>query len=552
MEIKIILETLLAGSENEIVEFKEAKNNFDSKELKKYFSALSNEANLANVESAWLIFGVNDKREIIGTQYRNDKNSLNRLKKEIAENLTNKISFKTIHTLLTEKGRVILFEIPPAPRGVPIAFNGHYYARINESLEALGIEKLDAIRNQNSREDWSSMIVKEASISDLDEDALYKARKEFKQKNKNNSRLSLEEIDNWDNATFLAKSGITKAGGITNSALLLLGKEDAAHLLSPAVGKITWILKDEDGIEVDYKHFGIPFILKADDVLSKIRNITFRRISGNTLFPEETSQYDNYVIREALHNSIAHQDYSLCERISVVEYPDMLVFSNGGDFIPDRVENVIQQDAPQRHYRNQYLCDVMVNLNMIDTIGSGIKKMYVTQRKRLFPMPDYIINRPESVTVKIYSKVIDVNYVRLLKMNLDLSLMDVILLDRVQKKMQIPEEFIKELRKRGLIDGRKPNFFIAEKLAKENNELGQFVKNKAFDRKYYKDLILSFLEKQIKASRADIDNLLWDKLSDVLDENQKKNYIRNLLSQMKKEGTLLNVNGKRWSLNNEK
>ncbi len=59
--------------ENEVVEWKTAKNKFDFNELGKYFSALSNEANLNNRESSWLIFGVDDKKKIIGTSYKKIK-----------------------------------------------------------------------------------------------------------------------------------------------------------------------------------------------------------------------------------------------------------------------------------------------------------------------------------------------------------------------------------------------------------------------------------------------------------------------------------------------
>ena len=69
IDIIDIFQHLLSGIENEIVEFKEAKNDFDSSKLGKYFSAISNEANLKQKEYGWLIFGVEDKKhQIVGTQ----------------------------------------------------------------------------------------------------------------------------------------------------------------------------------------------------------------------------------------------------------------------------------------------------------------------------------------------------------------------------------------------------------------------------------------------------------------------------------------------------
>jgi hypothetical protein len=89
----------------------------------------------------------------------------------------------------------------------------------------------------------------------------------------------------------------------------------AASLLSPAVAHIVWVLRDQDEVEVDYAHFGLPLILAVDRVFHKVRNLTVRHISGETLFPLELTQYDPWVIREALHNCIAHQDYRQAARI---------------------------------------------------------------------------------------------------------------------------------------------------------------------------------------------------------------------------------------------
>ena len=139
-DIKNKFEELRTSSEKETVEFKEAKNNFDFNSLGKYFSALSNEANLQGVRCGWLVFGVHDKtREIVGTSYRNDSNNLQSIKHELARNTTANLTFSNIYELTVEGKRVLMFEIPSAPQGLPIAFNGHFYGRNGESLVALNI-----------------------------------------------------------------------------------------------------------------------------------------------------------------------------------------------------------------------------------------------------------------------------------------------------------------------------------------------------------------------------------------------------------------------------
>lgn len=210
--------------------------------------------------------------------------------------------------------------------------------------------------------------------------AIAKARVEYKNKY---SKLA-EEVDQWEDVTFLNKAKVLINGEITRTAILLLGKPESDHHLLPAVARISWILKDDDNIEVDYEHFGPPFLLNVNEVLLKIRNLKYRYLPNNTLFPTEVNQYDSYVIREALHNCIAHQDYELQSKVIVVEKPDELLFVNRGSFIPRSVELVIAQDAPQEFYRNKFMTDAMVNLNMIDTIGSGIKKDVLVTTKTLF------------------------------------------------------------------------------------------------------------------------------------------------------------------------
>ena len=95
INIESTLDKLLATKyETETIEFKEAKDNCSFDELGKYFSALSNEANLHNEECAWLVFGVEDKKHIIvGTNYRNDAKSLNSLKEEIGKQTSENLTF---------------------------------------------------------------------------------------------------------------------------------------------------------------------------------------------------------------------------------------------------------------------------------------------------------------------------------------------------------------------------------------------------------------------------------------------------------------------------
>lgn len=540
-DLKSRLKQMMAlPAETEWIEFKEAKNDYHFDELGQYFSALSNKANLMMRQSAgWLIFGVTNKtpRLICGTKYRSTKPGLERLKVQISQHTNHQITFIDIHELIEPEGRVVLFQIPPAPQGIPTTWNGVAYGRISERLSPLSLQEIERIRRQTALEDWSAQICEGATISDLDPQAIDFARTQFEEKHKSNPNLALE-VDQWDDATFLNKAKVCINGKITRAAVILLGKGESERFIYPAIARIAWILKDENNIEKDYQHFGPPLILAVEQVFSRIRNLTYRYMPDNRLFPTETTQYDKWVIRETLHNAIAHQDYTKGGRINIVEEAESLLFTNVGEFIPGSVEEAIRRDAPPEIYQNRFLAEAMVSLNMIDTIGSGIKRMFLRQKERSFPMSDYDLTEPGRVRVRIIGKILNERYTKMLMARTDLDLMAVIALDKVQKGRPITDEKFKSLKKKKLIEGRRPNLFVSAKVAAATDTKIDYIKRRGIDKEYSKKLVLDYLAKFKEANRQEINRLLMDKLSDSLSEDQKELRIRNLLQEMRAENSI--------------
>jgi len=367
-----------------------------------------------------------------------------------------------------------------------------------------------------------------ATRADLDPEAVTKARAQFAVKHPGQAI----EIAGWDEVTFLNKAKVLKQGSVTQAALLLLGRPESATLLSPAVAKISWVLKDGDNRELDYEHIGPPFFLAGDRLQQKIRNLIVRALPSGTLFPQEITQYDPWVIREALHNCIAHQDYHLHGRVVVVEFPDRVILTNVGDFLPGSVEKVIRQDAPQNVYRNPFLADAMVELNLIDTQGGGIKRMFETQRRRSFPLPDYDLSEAGHVSVTLSGRILDERYTRLLMERIDLDLGQVMLLDRVQKRRRIDRDEHRRLKTAGLVEGRYPSLIVAAAVAKATGEAGRHIRERGFDNRYYMDLILALVRAHGPVSRKEIDDALLEKLPDRLTPQQKKTKVRNLLQEL--------------------
>lgn len=529
-------------------EFKNLKNSFCGNEKDDVISYVSS---IANMEGGHLVIGVYDKTlEIVGTDtYNYDRQkAILRLTERCVNLSTEGLDIDEFITDDTNR-KVWVIHIPKHLPKRPVFAHNKAWQRIEDSLVEMTAERMSAILDEPifSETDWSAQIVADATINDLDEVAIAKARMMFK---KVHSRIPEAEVNTWSVETFLSKCGIMKNGGITRAAIILLGKYESAFKLRPAVAQVTWTRRDEKQDVVDYEHFFVPFILTVDEILSKIENLTMREMPGGTLFPDTMKQYDDYTIREALHNCIAHQDYTMQQRINFVENPTYLYYSNAGTFIPGTLENALTNEEPQAYFRNECLCRAMVDFNMIDTVSRGIKKMFNEQWRRHFPMPDYEIDaKNRKVSVRIYGNEINKQYTNLLKTNNSLTLWDCISLDAVQKGRTIHEDVAQDLLCRGLIEGKAPNYTISLGIAKATRQLQGYTKQKGLDKEKIKQMILQYLKNAGTdgAKRDSIYEYVKDVMPQVKTHEQQLRLLGDILSALSVD-KLIYAKGRIWFL----
>lgn len=419
--------------ENEKCEWKEFKSFKSSISGRAGDDVISYISAIANMQGGNLIIGIQDKTHaVVGIQEYADY-SIENIKYRIIGNSLNLNSdlFKVEEIISSDTHKTVwIFHIPKHQFRLPVYAHKKAWQRIDDNLVEMTKARLDAILTQTQiNEDWSKVIINEATIDDLDENAILKARVEFKKRNPKYS----DDVDNWSNVDFLNKAKLTIKGKITRTALILLGKDESEHFLDSSV-KIRWNLKTLDNQDKDFEIFSIPFLLSVDEVYKKIRNLKYRYLREGTLFPDEVLRYEPFNIRESLNNAIAHQDYSKGARINVVEFEDdHLIFSNYGSFLPKSVEEVVLNDTPEEVYRNPFLVEAMKNLDMIETQGGGIRKIFNFQKQRFFPLPDFEFN-DNKVKVTITGKILDENFAKIIIKNSNLGLDEIILLDKVQKQ----------------------------------------------------------------------------------------------------------------------
>ena len=528
-------------------EFKNMKNDFNGKEKDDVISYVSA---LSNMEGGHLVIGVVDQTlEIVGTNtYNYDVQKARLRMTDLCANLPSEGLL--VEEFITDDSnkKVWVIHVPKHMKRRPVYAHSKAWQRLDDSLVELTDSRLNVILDeQDTAYDWTAQVIKDATIDDLDADAIKLAREGYKQRYPKFAK----ECESWSDKVFLDKACLTIDGKITNTTLLLVGKEEKAHKLNH-IAQIVWKCFQDGQTFGDI--YTIPFIRTTTELLNRIRNYRFKIYPKNSLIPAEVWKYDTESILEGLHNSIAHQKYENGARIIVTEDKDKLTFQNDGYFFEGDYSQYITGEKTPKHYRNPALVKAMVNIKMIDTQGYGIHKMFVSQKERYLPMPDYDKSTATEVVLTLPGTVIDENYSLLLLENRNMSLTDAVLLDSVQKGKRISAETVAMLRKRKLIEGRLPHIFIAKDIAQVTDQKIEYSKHKGLDDKKCEALLLDSLKDHGSLTKDEIRRLFWDVLSDQLNDKQKEYKINNILRKLRKEGKISNTtiagNKSTWALVN--
>ena len=520
-------------------EWRSLKQNISGRkgeDLASYISAL------ANMDGGCIVIGVQDRTlAVTGIQEFADYT---------VENVVHRVLGKTPGLLsmglrvqelrASDTGAVVwLVHVPRhAPRELVLAHD-QAWQRDGDSLTGLREDRRRAILLEPlAGEDWSAVLVPQATLEDLDVAAIAKAREKYAERHQREPWA--DQILHWSAEKLLDKIGLTLHGRITRACMLLLGHpESASAFLSPHPAEITWKVAAERVAE----HFHPPFLLTTTDVALRIRNPNIKLFPANELLAVTLPRYDtNKVLLEGLHNCLAHQDYAQCGRIVVEESAGLVRMINLGGFFDGQPEDYASGTRTPGRYRNDRLAKAMAEVGMIDKVGFGIHDMVQAQRRRFLPLPDYEGSSLLRTVFNIYGQEIDENYSHWLMERTDLPIEHVLWLDRLQKKLRLDAAQVAELRRAGLIEGRSPKLHISAQMAVATDQEVAYLNHKGLDSKHYKGLVLGLLALGPQP-RAKINAMLLPKLPAAIALSSQKTFIKNLLQDMVREQLIENAGG---------
>lgn len=373
---------LSTPSENQRLEFKEAKTQFDNRKLFKYYVAI------ANYGGGHLLLGVSDAkpRKVVGSAAFNNP-------VEMASKLFQAVGFRVdIEEVQHPDGRVVVFRIPGRPRGTAYDFEGAYLMRIGEELKPMSEDQLRRIFAEG-QPDWLELpAMCDVSAQDvvqlLDTQAFFDLlnlpypadRKGVLERLKSERLITPSDagytISNLA-AVVLAKD-LESFEGVSRKAARVVAYEGDSKMQtkSDTVGSKGYAV----GFQGLVRH--VMSMLPQNEVIEDALRVESK------LLPE-------VVIRELLANALIHQDFEERGTSPIVEvYADRIEISNPGEPIVP-VERFI--DGYQS--RNERLADLMRRFGICEEKSSGIDRVVEAAEVHQLPAPDFQVSYKRTVVI---------------------------------------------------------------------------------------------------------------------------------------------------------
>ena len=521
------LQTWMNAKEDEHLEFKEAKPGFNFERLLKYCVAFANEG------GGRLILGVTDKRPrtVVGSRaFRN----LERTKADLTQHLRLRLDVEEIQH---PDGRVLVFQVPSRPIGVPMEYLGAYWMRSGESLLPMTPDLLRQIFAETSP-DFSAEICAPAQQDDLDPDAVEVLRQLWQRKSPN------QDISNRAPDQLLADAELIVDGGVTYAALVLLGTREALgkHL---AQAELVFEYRSDEapGPAAERREFRQGFLSVLDDVWRFVNKRNDRQHFQQGLFVSDLPTFDERVVREAVLNAVSHRDYRHGGSVFVRQYPRRIeIVSPGGFPFGITPENALWRQNP----RNRRIAEVLAKCGLVERAGQGFDLIFRECIRQSKPLPDFSHTDAHEVGLTLHGDIQDPEFLLFLEeigreQVAAFGLDEFLVVDLVHREQRVPDSLksrVEHLMEQGIIErvgrGRGVRLLLSRRFYRHIGKAGVYTRKRGPDSETNKELLL----KHIQDNRREGSPLR--ELVQVLPALSRAE-VQNLLRGLRHEGRIHNV-----------
>ena len=529
------LQTWMNAKEDERLEFKEAKTRFDFEKLVNYCVALANEG------GGRMILGVTDRRPraVVGTRAFRD---LERTKAGLIERLRLRLD---VEELQHPDGRVLVFQVPPRPIGMPLEYQGAYLMRGGESLIPMTPDQLQRIFAETGP-DFSAEICTPAQLDDLDPAAVEILRQLWQRK------LPDQDISTRPDEQLLADAELLVDGGVTYAALVLLGTRKAlGKHLAQAELIFEYRSNDAPGPAAERQEFRQGFLSVLDDVWRLVNQRNDRQHFQQGFFVWDVPTFNERVVRETVLNAVSHRDYRHGGSVFVRQYPQRIEIVSPGGF-PSGItpENILRQQNP----RNRRIAEVLAKYGLVERAGQGFDLIFRECIRQSKPLPDFSHTDAHTVWLTLHGDIQDPEFLRFLEeigreQVATFGLDDFLVVDLVRREQRIPDALrlrVEHLLEQGIIErvgrGRGVRLLLSRRLYRHIGKAGVYTRKRGLDRETNKELLM----KHIQDNRNE--GSLLGELVQVLPALSYVQ-VQKLLQDLRIQGRILkvgNTNAARW------
>ncbi len=517
------IDDILRNREAEILEFKEAKSNFDSRDRSDYCAAI------ANAGGGRLLLGVDNDRNILGTSVY--AGAIEKIPHEVYQIIGVRIIVEEVDH---KNGRVVVFDIPARPVGQRVRSNGHYKypIRIGESLVEMDDETTRNILNE-VQPDFSAGIIDGLDLSDLDMAAIDNFKKQRAEKTGNLRIISTptEQV--------LQDAELIRDGKITFACLVLLGKAEKIAKFLPQ-DEIIYEWRNTKGqIHHDFrKLWRAPYFIIYDEIWQTINVRNLRIPYQEGFIQQEVLAFDEKSCREAVNNAVAHRDYSIGGRsILIQSSPESFTVVSPGGFLSGITEDNVLTASPR--WRNRLVAEALERTNFVERSGQGIDNIFEASIRQGKGLPNFHGTTNDTVQINVPAKVQDAEFIKFLEKvanekQISFSFNEIYELEmlRAQKtlvSLKHKEKFLKLgiIEKIGKTSGTK--YMLSHRYYSYEKKPGIYTRVKGISREHKKYLILEHIKREGQGCRSDF--------LDAFPELKARD-ISNLLQELKKDGKI--------------